>query len=244
MIHYLFMYSVVVEGGNTFNYDVGIRVNDKIADYLRMISYAGSLPLIIMKQKLLNESILAEACPVLFYPSMIQYGNLISKFYLGLENGLFCSYTYVGHTLYLNLIPSCPPGLCLRSRYNIDPESGVPLSYASFNTSYDARTRPWYIQSKTSSSSLWTAPYLDAISGQPVITIATPVRNQSINNKKYDFTGAIGADIFLTDISKFLVNSFKNSDRKVFIIDAFTGNLIGNSMGVTTSTMSSSGIVR
>lgn len=231
-----------VKGDNTFNYDVGIRVNDKIADYLEMISKAASLPLIVAEQKLLNFSNTAESCPVLFYPSMIQYGDLISKFYWGLETGLFCSYGFVGTKLFMNLIPNCPPGKCIRSRYNIDPTSGVPLSYANSNVSYDARTRPWYKQAKTFSTSFWTAPYLDAISGAPVITIATPVLNQSIMNKQYSFTGAIGVDVFLTDVSRFLVNSFHGTNRMVFIIDALTGNLIGNSMGVATSLMTSAGL--
>ena len=72
---------------NSFNYDVGIRVHDKVSDYLQMISAAGSLPVYIAKQKLVNISRPAEACPQLFYPSLQQYTNLISKLYIGLETG-------------------------------------------------------------------------------------------------------------------------------------------------------------
>lgn len=240
------VYSVLLNHAyseNTFNYDVGYRVRDKVSDYLDMISKAGSLPLYIVNQGMVNISRPLESCPVMFYPSMGQYGNLISKLYIGLETGSFCSYSYSGQSHYFFLAPNCAPGKCIRSRFNINPKSGVPTTYTNFNSSYDTRARPWYIQAKKTLSLIWTSPYLDATTGYPVITLATPVTNQSFNNMMKKFTGVIGADVFLTDISTFLVNAFQNTERKVFIVDAPTGYLMGNSLGVSTSTTSSSGSI-
>lgn len=232
-----------VFGDSNFNYDVGLRVKDKIADYLQMISSAGSLPSIIVVQQLVNISILQGSCPTIFYPSMMKYGSQVPKFYLGLEDGTFCSYFYIGSTLYSFLGSKCAPGTsCVRSRYNVNPANGVALSKTGYNESYDCRQRPWYKQAKNNQGIMWVTPYLDATTGYPVITVVSPVMNLTINNMPYTFTGSVGADIYLTDISKFLVNSFSQSNRKVFIIDALTGNLMGSSMGAATSIKSSSGI--
>ena len=45
------------------------------------------------------------------------------------------------------------------------------------------------------------------------------------------FIGTIAVDVFFTDISKFLLRSYKGTDKLVFIVDKPTLSLLGNSLG-------------
>ena len=86
---YLYLFTLLwnTKGDNTFDYEVGSRVFDTIKSYFNKISEAGTLPIIITKQRLVNISISSESCPVLFFPSVVQYERIISKLYLGLQTG-------------------------------------------------------------------------------------------------------------------------------------------------------------
>ena len=230
---------------NAFNYEIGARIHDKISDYLIMISSAGSLPMAIINQGSVNITNGIEAAPKLFYSSMVHYDGKITNFYMGLETGYFYLYGHQlseGLHIYFDqtiLIDKVWHGI----RYYVDPKTGNPTTKTGYNDTYDCRVRPWYKSVKAARTPIWSEPYLDLFTRSPLLTYMSPILNQTLNNVYYSFAGTIAADIYLTDISNFLVQAYGNTDRKVFIIDKLTGNLIGNSWGAPTSVVTSSGPV-
>lgn len=97
--------------------------------------------------------------------------------------------------------------------FTIRPESKMP-------DGYDPRTRPWYKDALNSSSTSLTEPYMDAATGQMVITIGTAVK------KAGQTLGVVGADLTLETITD-NINSLNfngmgyaflvNSDGKILV---------------------------
>ncbi|PCC97471.1 methyl-accepting chemotaxis protein [Halopseudomonas pelagia] len=70
--------------------------------------------------------------------------------------------------------------------FTMRPESDMPADY-------DPRTRPWYSAVKAQRSTILTEPYLDAATGDLIITVATP----SANN-------VVGGDLNLQKVSSII----------------------------------------
>ncbi len=79
---------------------------------------------------------------------------------------------------------------------------------------YDPRTRPWYKDAFNSSSSSLTKPYIDAATGQMVITIAAPVKKGS------QTLGVVGADMTLQAITDSINALNFNGMGYAFLINA------------------------
>ncbi|MCS6179829.1 methyl-accepting chemotaxis protein [Shewanella baltica] len=67
---------------------------------------------------------------------------------------------------------------------------------------WNPRIRPWYIDAKKSDKLIITAPYADSASGEILVSIATPVKDNG------EFIGAIFYDVSLVGLAK-LVNEVK-----------------------------------
>ena len=97
--------------------------------------------------------------------------------------------------------------------FTIRPDSKMP-------DGYDPRTRPWYKDAINSTSTSLTEPYIDAATGQMVITIGTAVK------KAGQTLGVVGADLTLETITD-NINSLNfngmgyaflvNSDGKILV---------------------------
>ncbi len=97
--------------------------------------------------------------------------------------------------------------------FTIRPDSKMP-------DGYDPRTRPWYKDAINSASTSLTEPYIDAATGQMVITIGTAVK------KAGQTLGVVGADLTLETITD-NINSLNfngmgyaflvNSDGKILV---------------------------
>ncbi|WP_341877798.1 methyl-accepting chemotaxis protein [Defluviitalea saccharophila] len=61
---------------------------------------------------------------------------------------------------------------------------------------YDPRTRGWYTKAQELDRFLFTDPYLDAITGEYVVTPCIPLKDKNGN-----FRGAVGGDILLTTVT-------------------------------------------
>lgn len=234
---------------NTFNYEISARVIDNIHDYLSMVSSAGSLPLEIIYEGRVNLTEGKITGQVIFYPSMVHYKEQITNFYLALENGLYYLYgryqnasSNTGNIYFDITEPNVViDGKFWVDRYNIDQKTGAQVSKVRYNYTYDARVRPWYQYGMSAKQAIWSKPYLDLYTHNPLITYTTPVMNQTLNHKTYEYAGLLCADQFLTDISNYLQQAYSGSNRRIFIIDKSTGNLIGNSWGADTSKMTVNG---
>ncbi len=64
---------------------------------------------------------------------------------------------------------------------------------------YDPTSRPWYKDAMTAQKLIWTAPYKDSSTGQPVISIAAPVKNSFANNEA---VGVVSLDVSLDTLAK------------------------------------------
>ena len=69
------------------------------------------------------------------------------------------------------------------------------------NDSYEARTRPWFLQAEAQLAPIWTDPYIYFTTQQPGITYAAPVLS-----KDGTLVGILGIDIAINAISGFLAD--------------------------------------
>lgn len=88
-----------------------------------------------------------------------------------------------------------------------------PYPEVSLSSDYDPRDRSWYQAAKSESDIIWTDIYLDAASGEQVITIAAPV---FINGQ---FKGVLGGDVNLDFLSN-LINKIEVGEAgQAYIVD-------------------------
>ncbi|PID59476.1 MAG: hypothetical protein CSB44_12890 [Gammaproteobacteria bacterium] len=85
------------------------------------------------------------------------------------------------------------------------PEGRVP----------DPRERPWYQLATTTTGHVWTDPYVFVRSGQPVITSTIAVRDAN-----GETVGVIGADVRITEFSRYLRDMTEAGSSSAMIIDA------------------------
>lgn len=86
---------------------------------------------------------------------------------------------------------------------------------------YDPRIRPWYKDAKTKKQVGATTPYVDSATKKLAITIYAPIQ------KEGKFIGVYGADIFLDDIVKTVLNVKLDDHGYAFLIGP-DGNLIAD----------------
>ena len=80
--------------------------------------------------------------------------------------------------------------------------------------------RDWYKNAKKAQDTIISDPYIDTITGDSVITIATPFYD---NNG--DFAGVIGADIKITTLVEVINNITENNGTYGFLVDS-SGNFV------------------
>lgn len=77
---------------------------------------------------------------------------------------------------------------------------------------FDPTSRPWYQDAVAANKMIWTAPYIDAGTGNVVITVAKPVKDS-----KGELTGVVGADISLDVVMKMIGNTKIGKDGYFFV---------------------------
>lgn len=80
---------------------------------------------------------------------------------------------------------------------------------------YDPTTRPWYILAKEAQDTIWTKPYLDADTGDMIVSIASPVYDSS--NK---FIGVVSVDITITSLAEQMNNIQIGQDGYPILVDS------------------------
>lgn len=86
---------------------------------------------------------------------------------------------------------------------------------------YDIHNRPWYKMARNSDEVIFTEPYVDAVTGELVITVAKALRN---NGK---IIGVLGTDIYLTEVIK-AVNASKINENSYGILLDRKGRIIAH----------------
>lgn len=103
-------------------------------------------------------------------------------------------------------------------------ESGKYFNYPEdqMPEGYDAKTRPWYKQAlENKGQVIITAPYVDALSGDNLITIARTVE------KDGKVVGVVGADLTLSTIADKIATKKVGNSGIVFIAEA-SGNILAH----------------
>lgn len=95
-------------------------------------------------------------------------------------------------------------------------KDGSTYNATGWDTSeFDPRTRPWYqLAMKNPDKLNWTNPYIDAITGQLIITVAKVVKKDGEN------IGVAAADILLTDLQEAIGNYKIGQQGYVFAVDS------------------------
>lgn len=97
-----------------------------------------------------------------------------------------------------------------------------PYPEVTLSSDYDPRDRSWYQAASRESDTIWTEIYLDAASGELVITIAAPVIIDG------NFEGVLGVDVNLNFLSDLIANVEVGENGQAYIIDQ-NGNYIAHS---------------
>lgn len=219
------------DGGELqFNYEISSRVSENIRNFLLRISTASTLPAVSIINGVVNISSFATT-PFstgrdLFYNIKVLYSSEASIQQIGFENGIYyglvnnVDFPY-GIELDSNSLGKLNPVKVYTVKTN-----GLPDTIVNSSFQFDCRKRPWYLQSKAmiGGGALWTSPFLQVQPVQPTISFVNPIM---IHNK---FIGATAANIGLIQISNYLLKTYGNTGRKVFIVDIISGYLIASSM--------------
>lgn len=89
-------------------------------------------------------------------------------------------------------------------------------------TSFDLRTRPWYLKAVAENKLIFTEPFINATKDQLIITIASPVYNAD-----HQFIGVVAGDISMQHIIDLVMNKYVSDARYSFLIDG-KGNILAH----------------
>ncbi|MEN6349603.1 MAG: cache domain-containing protein, partial [Syntrophomonas sp.] len=78
---------------------------------------------------------------------------------------------------------------------------------------YDFKTREWYINAINKKEVIYTVPYVDAMTGKMVITIAEPLYSQG------EIIGVLAADIMVDNLVELTQKAGKDSPGYAFLLD-------------------------
>lgn len=95
-------------------------------------------------------------------------------------------------------------------------DDGSPIATASWTppTGWDPRTRPWYSLAMANQTAVFTDPYVDAGTGEIIISAVTQLTNQGRS------VGAFGGDLRLTTVSDTLNQINFNQTGYTFLVNA------------------------
>jgi len=155
-----------------------------------------------------------------------------SSIYIGYETGLF--YGYIVQTYQVVAIPATKQLIAYFA--NRDGSAGHFVSTSSF----DPRTRPWYIGPKTAKGPTWIPAYISAATGTSLFSFGIPLY-VNYSDPSSGLIGVLSVAAYLTDLTKYLVKAYQNTDKQVFIVEAASGQLMASTLGIPVNVNSSTG---
>lgn len=99
----------------------------------------------------------------------------------------------------------------------VGTSSGVMLDGAgvTHDASYDPRERDWYIEALASDSTIITAPYTDAGTGELAVTIA-----KKLTNTNGSTVGVLGMDILLDSLKELVISKSFGETGSAMLVDS------------------------
>lgn len=216
----------------TFNTEISGRVVDFVQGYLSSIALATYVP---------YHTIYDGAVPVNLsnhvdtsqkaFLSVKRTFKQLSNMYAAFENNDFYGYlldTYQNN-IKLVLGPNTKPRASIIFAVNKDGTPGKYLGYQNLTCT----TRVWYKAGKAAKAPVWSPVYYSTTTKTSVFNFMLPLfKNQS---DPKTFIGLLNSAAYLTDVTSFLTQSYKGTNRLVFIMDNSTGQLLANNMGEPTN---------
>lgn len=246
--HFLSRVSLV-QAQDTFNFEIAARVIDKISAFTYIIERALDIPVKLALSgsfPLNNASITA---PAILFPARNGIPDFVGSCSLCQANGHF--YGYPAEPTYprgFGFVETFPPLYTNASTYLVNND-GTRGQLQKLST-YECGTRGWYKESKSLGYSTWSSPNLSPVTGQFGLFLQYPIFNTtyidssgeikiSAGSKK--FIATILVVTYLSNIVTFLSEAYKNSDRKVFLVDKPTGILLASSFDAVLTSKSVAG---
>ncbi|MFC2019224.1 SpoIIE family protein phosphatase [Chloroflexota bacterium] len=99
----------------------------------------------------------------------------------------------------------------------IGTESGILRAYpwsSGFDLSYDPRVRPWYTIAKETGRIGWSEPYIDALSGNLMVSSSKPFYDSAGS-----LIGVVGIDVTIETISQRIINTQVGELGYAFLVD-------------------------
>lgn len=234
------VFVVVCRGQNTFNVQISLRVRDKIADLLQVVTTIIHSQLTMVKLGIVNVSQPVEALKLLSFGPKLTYYNNLQNFQVAFETNDFFnvqnganifnlgSANEIYGITYALSQPGNPTNLQIWSvKQNGNPDKVLG------NGSFIVTKRPWYLQLKAAQQCIWTTPGLAFSSKKPNVIYACPIQNFTYKGY-YTFAGAVAGALWLDQIDLYLNNAFHGQEMNVFIVEKSTGNFLGSSLGAMT----------
>ena len=218
-----------------FNREVSARVQDFIADYLEIVTRSAYVPYncITYGNVAVNLSRPLETSMKLLYQSKTSFPES-SSIYIGFETGLF--YGYIVQTYQVVAVPATKK--LIAYSLNRNGSAGHIVSSSSF----DPRTRPWYIGPKNAKGPTWIPAYISAATGTSLFSFGIPLYLNTSGTTK-TLIGVLSVAAYLTDLTNFLVKAYQNTDKQVFIVEAASGQLMASTLGIPVNVKSSTGVL-
>ena len=232
----------ILELSNEFFNQISDNIIEETKNYLKPLSIVVNLNSQIFQKGIFSSTKSVNSLKDINIPSVDRITNLESYFieimkaypqiytlYIGDEKGYFLEVQrQTTNSLNILNLDRVDNKLQLLSSKVIDNTGRImrieiPAKYKTYNH----KTRLWYKGAKETGNVYWTDMYIFFLSGKPGITVSYP-----INNRNGELVGVIGADIELSELSKFLMTLKVKKSGVVAIIDnkdkviAYSGNLL------------------
>ena len=107
------------------------------------------------------------------------------------------------------------------------------INSSAGNFTYSCKSRDWYSSAISKQSQIWSKPYPSFGTNAPTITLSHPVSCSFPYQRVIEKVGVLAADIYLSQINEYLIQSFAHSDRIVYIVDKYSLVLLGTSWNVS-----------
>jgi hypothetical protein len=173
--HFLSQVSLV-RPQNTFNFEIGARVIDKIAGFTYIIERALDIPVKLAVSGSFPLSNASITGPAILYPVRYGFQDYIGSISLCEANGHFYSYPSDATLLRgFGYIETSPPKYTNASNYLVNHD-GTQGEFKYFST-FECATRLWYKQAQSLGISTWIKPNFSPITGQLALFLQYPIFN-------------------------------------------------------------------
>ena len=166
-----------------------------------------------------------------YFTSQLQATTATNYIYFGDQQGYFVGSRIQNNKRFIVLSHEETQGRTYQ--YDVD-DLGEPSTEPSNDYVYDPRSRPWYKAAIAAKRPVWSNAYVGFTAQELLITATYP-----IYDRRNQLLGVLGADMFITEINRFLEALEVGKTGEIFILEQ-NGLLVASSIGDTVITHANS----